>query len=176
MNLHFQVTTLSNKLRVQAASGRADTLDLARKVNDYQNRTRAITRKMMATISELSMYQATSLKLTAEKESIEEEVASARLRLADGEPPTEEAEREWKRLLREKEVALSLKEAQEEGRKILEAKGNISNTTADARPNAYIPEKLGIPKPYGGFAPFKPVEPGSTMRHIRKPVMREIVI
>jgi len=47
---------------------------------------------------------------------------------------------------------------------------------AESRPNAYIPEDLGIPKPYGGFAPFKPSEPGSSMRHIRVPNPGEIVI
>lgn len=47
-------------------------------------------------------------------------------------------------------------------------------TTAEARPNAYIPDDLGIPKPYGANAPFKPSESGSSMRHIRKPVLREI--
>ena len=47
---------------------------------------------------------------------------------------------------------------------------------AESRPNAYIPEDLGIPKPYGGFAPFKPSEPGSSMRHIKVPNPREIVI
>ena len=49
-------------------------------------------------------------------------------------------------------------------------------TTADPRPNAYIPESLGIPKPYGEFAPFKPTDPGSTMRHTRKPQPKDIVI
>lgn len=51
------------------------------------------------------------------------------------------------------------------------------HTTAEPRPNAYIPEQLGIPKPYtGSFTPFKPTEPGATMRHIRKPEIRDIVI
>lgn len=49
-------------------------------------------------------------------------------------------------------------------------------SAAEPRPNAYIPEQLGIPKPYGGFAPFKPTDTGSTMRHIRKPEPQEIII
>ncbi len=49
-------------------------------------------------------------------------------------------------------------------------------STAEQRPNAYIPDSLGIPKPYGGFAPFKPTEPGGGMRHMRKPQPKEIVI
>ena len=52
-------------------------------------------------------------------------------------------------------------------------------TTAEPRPNAYIPDddsELPIPRPYGSLAPFKPTEPGSTMRHIRKPVIKPIEI
>ena len=49
-------------------------------------------------------------------------------------------------------------------------------STAAPRPNAYIPDSLGIPKPYGGMAPFKPTEAGTTMRHMRRPQPREVVI
>ncbi|GFH08879.1 coiled-coil flagellar protein, move backward only 2 [Haematococcus lacustris] len=94
-----EVTQLSDKLREQASEGRADTLELAQKVNEYQGRLRAVTRRIMATVSELSMYQATSLKLGAEKEG-------------------------------------------------LEGAGTEVDSAAEPRPNAYIPEDLGIPKPY----------------------------
>jgi hypothetical protein len=59
---------------------------------------------------------------------------------------------------------------------ILDQKGALQYTTAEPRPNAYIPDELGIPKPYGAFSPFKPSAPGTTMRHVRKPAPREIVI
>ncbi len=38
-------------------------------------------------------------------------------------------------------------------------------TTAQPRPQAYIPETLGIPKPYGRFSLFKPGGPGGALRH-----------
>ena len=47
------------------------------------------------------------------------------------------------------------------------------------RPTAYMPDaegELPIPKPYGHTAPFKPLAPGSTMRHIRKPNPKPLVI
>jgi hypothetical protein len=50
------------------------------------------------------------------------------------------------------------------------------DVVVQVRPNAYIPEDIAIPKPYGGFGPFKPSDQGSTMRHTRKPQPREIVI
>ena len=46
-------------------------------VNDYQIRLRVMTRRMMAIVSELSMYQAHSIKLTADKESLEAVVVAA---------------------------------------------------------------------------------------------------
>jgi len=52
-------------------------------------------------------------------------------------------------------------------------------TTAEPRPNAYIPQnenELPLPRPYGRLAPFKPQDPGSTMRHIKKPNPKPIEI
>lgn len=52
-------------------------------------------------------------------------------------------------------------------------------TTAEPRPNAYIPDddsELPVPRPYGGHAPFKPTPAGANMRHIRKPVIKPIEI
>ncbi|KAL6748938.1 coiled-coil flagellar protein, move backward only 2 [Haematococcus lacustris] len=171
-----EVTQLSDKLREQASEGRADTLELAQKVNEYQGRLRAVTRRIMATVSELSMYQATSLKLGAEKEGLEGAEKEARQRLEQGLPPTEDAEREWQRRLREASTLQELASTRAEEAHILEAKGTEVDSAAEPRPNAYIPEDLGIPKPYGAFAPFKPSDAGSTMRHIRKPNPPEIII
>lgn len=94
-----------------------------------------------------------------------------------GEAPTEEVEADWQRyaatLDRRHEDAAAATAAEPLGSGL---GGALVATTAEARPNAYIPDDLGIPKPYGGSAPFKPTEAGSTMRHIRKPVLREIDI
>lgn len=52
-------------------------------------------------------------------------------------------------------------------------------TTAEQRPTAYIPDDesvLPLPRPYGALAPFRPCEPGSNMRHIRKPIVKPIEI
>ena len=56
---------------------------------------------------------------------------------------------------------------------------NGTVTTAEPRPNAYLPceeHDLPIPRPYGSHAPFKPTETGANMRHIRKPIMKPIDI
>lgn len=46
-------------------------------MNDYQIRLRGVTRRMMATVSELSMYQAHSIKLSGDKEALETVVMAA---------------------------------------------------------------------------------------------------
>lgn len=95
-----EVTTLSTKLALQgqsesydwddandtdvptAAHTRSSTLEVAKKVNQYQSKIRGTTRealpsiivegsrcpgKIMATVSELSMYQASAMKLEQER-------------------------------------------------------------------------------------------------------------
>ena len=65
-----EVTNLSENLRKQALEGRFSTLEVSSRVNDLQARLKDITRKMMATISELSMFQANVIKLKQEKEDV----------------------------------------------------------------------------------------------------------
>jgi len=170
-----EVTALSDRLRKQAAEGRASTLDLAKKVNDFQARIKSTTRKMMAIVSELSMYQATAMKLQQEKHDRNMELEDATWRLENGEPPTEEAEHEWYRMERERlRRAEARAMRQSQGGAAASMPQQVTRTTAEPRPNAYIPDDIGIPKPYGQLAPFKPTQAGSTMRHIRKPVPRQV--
>ncbi|KAF7648525.1 hypothetical protein LDENG_00155230, partial [Lucifuga dentata] len=62
--------------------------------------------------------------------------------------------------------------AEEEERSLLPSG---AYTTAEARPNSYIPQDdlLPLPKPYGALTPFKPSRPAANMRHIQKPAFRD---
>ena len=168
-----EVGSLSERLRFQAVEGREETLDIAKTVNEFQARIKAITRKLMACVSELSMYQATAMKLEQEKAAKEEEVAVAKERLEEGEAPTEDAEREWERMQRRRDMRAEMITRKAEELRTIE--GDLQ-TTAVPRPNAYLPEDIALPRPYGAMAPFKPSEPGSSMRHTVKPQPREIEI
>eukprot|EP00752_Nemacystus_decipiens_P012264 g10871.t1 len=173
-----EVVSLTKKLRKQASEGRQETLQLSKKVNEFQGRIRDTTRRMMATVSELSMHQATALKLQQEKMARERELQEATWRAEHGEPPTDAAVWDLYRL-EQKGVAAStqrLERAEAESSGDAPIPPSMVRTTAEPRPNAYIPDELGIPKPYGGHGPFKPTEGGTTMRHIRMPKPREIEI
>merc|ERR1719158_2010612 len=173
-----EVTALSDKLRQQAIDGRQGTLDLSQKVNLFQARIKDMTRKMMATVSELSMYQATAMKLEQERDDYCSLVLKARQNIAEGYPPTEEAPQEYERMkalenMRDDDQKAAATRKMEED--ILNS--NATRTTAEPRVNACVPEgDIGLPKAYGANAPFMPSTLGSTMRNTRKPNPRPIEI
>ena len=103
------------------------------------------------------------------------------MRMEKGEPPSEDIEREWLRIIRDQQRRQmdheATRQANEEEEQYTLPGGIV--TTAEPRPNAYIPDddsELPIPRPYGSHAPYKPNESGSSMRHIRKPVPKPIEI
>ena len=172
-----EVTALSTKLREYAAENRDQILKLAQQVNDFQSRIKDMSRKMMAAVSELSMYHATSVKLEQEVTEQQDELNDAQWRVENGEAPTEAAQHELLRLVqREAERREAL--AYEPMHNDRVEPHMVKRTTAEPRPNAYIPPNgVGIPKPYGMFAPMKPPVVGSTMmQHMRKPVEKEIML
>nr|KAF6418022.1 coiled-coil domain containing 146 [Rousettus aegyptiacus] len=155
--------------------------NLTQQMNGYQKKIKDATEKMMALVAELSMKQALAIELQKEVKEKEDFIFSCNSRIEKGLPLNKEIEREWLKVLRDEEMyAVAIAE---KSREFLEADNhqlpNGVYTTAEPRPNAYIPEAeatLPLPKPYGALAPFKPSEPGANIRHIRKPVIKPIEI
>lgn len=178
-----EVTSLTDKLRLQAAEGHEITLALAKKMNELQYRVKKVTRKMMAVVSELSMYQATALKLENEKKELQNKVQTGEQLMKEGEAPFIEAQMEWDRIIRdrtfqEREMARGInhRDWTPDNQNDMQNDNSKIQTTAEPRPNAYIADDIGIPKPYGAHAPFKPSQLGANMRHIRKPNPIEVII
>ncbi|KND04550.1 uncharacterized protein SPPG_00275 [Spizellomyces punctatus DAOM BR117] len=190
-----EVTTLTDRLKRQTMDGRTESHHVAAQVNDLSKRIKHLTKAMMARVSELAMHQAMAMGLYQEKCDKEQLLEEAKARLANGEPPTPEIEREFiraekRRLQHEKQVKqLEMERQKAVAGGYIEADDdfyiyNNIRTTAEPRPNAYIPDTTGkgligdlpIPKPYGGHAPFRPMEKGASMRFFRKPVIKPIEI
>ncbi|KAM6152574.1 coiled-coil domain-containing protein 146 [Erethizon dorsatum] len=179
--IYEQVSRLTDKLCSKTEACKLDTLHLAKKMNGYQRRIKDATEKMMALIAELSMKQALTIELQKEVREKEEFIFSCNSRIEKGLPLNKDIETKWLKVLRDEEMyALAVAEKSQE---FSEAENrqlpNGIYTTAEQRPNAYIPDAdatLPLPKPYGALAPFKPSEPGANMRHIRKPVIKPIEI
>lgn len=173
--VYEEVSNLAEKLRTQALDGRKSTLEIAEKINEYKARTTELSRKMLATVSELSMFQSKALKLQQEKEEKEQLLEGAVQRMENGIAPTDSADAEWEKKVRDQNRKEQDKMERMQ-RKQLEQSlpPNGVKTTAFPRPNSYMPPDIQIPKPYGHFQPFKPLEPGANMRHITKPKPMEI--
>lgn len=119
------------------------------------------------------------MRLQQEKIYREKVLEESKWRLDHGEAPFEEAIKEWehKERRRMQEIERSMKKEEElRLAKQRDMEAATVKTTAEPRPTAYIPDELGIPKPYGQMAPFKPSEAGSTMRFIRPPEIKPIEI
>lgn len=166
-----EVTALSDKLRQQASEGRQDTMELSQKVNVFQSRIKEVTRKMMATVSELSMYQATAHKLQADRDEAHEQAMLGRELFHEGKPPTPNADLDFERELRiesqrEADRIIALQRKQEE--EIISMNGGCSLSAAVERVTGYKDEH-DLQKAYGASAPFMPSAKGAVRRHIRKP-------
>ncbi|XP_008684382.1 coiled-coil domain-containing protein 146 [Ursus maritimus] len=179
--IYEQVSRLTDRLCSKTQAYKQDTLLLAKKMNGYRKKIKDATKQMMALVAELSMKQALAIELQKEVREKEDFIFSCNSRIEKGLPLNKDIEREWLKVLRDEEMyALAITE---KSREFLVADNrqlpNGVYTTAEPRPNAYIPEAeatLPLPKPYGALAPFKPSEPGANMRHIRKPVIKPIEI
>ncbi|XP_056132649.1 coiled-coil domain-containing protein 146 [Lampris incognitus] len=170
--LHLdQMTWLSKIVEERVENGQLDRLMLAKKINESQYCIRDIDEQIMSTTVELSMMQATTWRLKQEMREKEQQVDSCQCRLEQGLSPCPEIEEEWKKVLRDKKRRQRDKAEKERSQLAKE-----EDSRAKCRPRAYIPEDDGLPlpKPYGALAPFKPLEPGINIRHIRKPKLKPI--
>nr|XP_009667759.1 PREDICTED: coiled-coil domain-containing protein 146 [Struthio camelus australis] len=179
--IYEQVSRLTDRVRATAENGKQDTLLLAKRTNELQKMIKDKTQKMMALVAELSMKQAFAIKLHQEVRDREQFLMIVSSRIDQGLPLPQETEREWLKVLRNEKMQKAAAEARAK-RAAEEEKAALPgcvHTTAEQRPTAYIPNdesELPLPRPYGALAPFKPSEPGSNMRHIRKPIVKPIEI
>mmetsp|Transcript_20552 Transcript_20552/g.45724 ORF Transcript_20552/g.45724 Transcript_20552/m.45724 type:complete len:923 (+) Transcript_20552:189-2957(+) len=169
-----ELSSLTEKLRTQALSRRDSAKVLAEKLNGLHGRIRDVTKQMLASVAELSMYQASALRLQQEKLFREKVLEEAEWRIKNGEAPSEEAVRELGRDDRRTALIaeLLLHRTEELSQEVPEG---AFKTAAEPRPTAYIPDdSIGIPRPYG-MSPFKPSDLGA-VRHIRNPQPQSIEI
>jgi len=174
-----EITNLSEKLRNQALEGRQSSLELSEKVNEFQARLKDLTRKMMATISELSMFQATALELQQKQERLEQTLEEATERVSSSLPPFIETEVEYQKMVRDKTRYQEEKETRVQREMFERSMPPFAiRTTAMPRVQQYIPvNDIGLPKPYGSHAPFQPSkEKGAHMRHYKKPEVKDIEV
>lgn len=158
------VTRLLEKQQERNGYSKGPALDLSLQINNAQSQLANRTRSVMARVAELSMVKLKLSETERKRVQLEELLVDSVQRMDQGLPPNRQCEQEWKRVTF---VPTEPDDCDE-----------FLSTTAVPRPNAYIPKDgtIPIPRPYGAMAPFKPTQPGSTMRHFRKPQPKPIDI
>ena len=166
-----EVSTNRDELQRSIEEVNEKTQPMVNKMNDYQTRLRDVTRSMMALVSELSMYQAIALKLQEERDQQEESLNLSKKLVEEGKPPSDDAIRDLKRLLRDRKLENTPQSETDDGfGHVYYPAPYALRTTAEPRPSAYIPDTgIEVPKPYS-VKPFKPSDSnGTTLRRIRPP-------
>jgi len=159
-----ELQMLTEKAQSQFEECGENTLELAKKMNELQTKEKTLTRKLMSVISELSMYQATAIQLEEDLQEKRNEFRNGQVRLSNSNPPSERAINQWLRIQRDRIYKADMIKSSFEI-----SADYMVQTRCEQRPTAYIDPTMGIPRPYGAKAPFKPTQLGSNMRHIRKP-------
>ncbi|KAI9141613.1 hypothetical protein BKA69DRAFT_1073074 [Paraphysoderma sedebokerense] len=188
-----EVTNLTERLQKQAIDNRLENTELMTKLNELTRKINSVNKSMLAKLSELSMNQALSLALQKDQTTKEHLLHSARERLAHNQLPIEEFEQEFIKFekLRQNRMdqlrqQLNLQERDtvgaENGDRSAYVVSGGGKTTAEQRPNAYIPssdtKELPLPKPYGAFGPFKPTDVmgGNLGKYYKKMIVKPVEI
>lgn len=109
-----------------------------------------------------------------EFKSLQNLLLDANRRFEEGLAPTEEFEKQWMQLARHEEIIRNLAQEKEAISQLMASELNHQSTCI-SRPNAYIPEELGIPRPFGSGV-FKPTPAGANMRFYKKPTIPDVII
>jgi len=133
-----EITMKSDELRKRALDNREKTIAIADRINKFQGEIKKLTKKRMALISELSMFQALSMKQVQNLTDLKNNFNDARTNFEQGLEPNNDLLEEWNkleriRLWKEKD---EIENAQIEANKVLLPPG-VTKSHAEPRPNAY---------------------------------------
>lgn len=188
-----ETNRLVERVRAQVNSGKEEKAKVNKTVADTKTKIKDTTRKMMALVSEVSMYQGKCIKQQQEVHEQRLDIEQGRKRLGRGDAPSEEVLKEWeqqeRRLLQQQQQSRDLRDLgigssapSASDTKALVV-GRVAHTTtgfreladgtrtlAELRPNAYVGDgDGGTAVPFGRTAPFRPHHPSSNLRHYSMP-------
>ena len=170
--INDEINEIAEKLRKKALEDRGKNLKISKEINEYEIKLNDITRKNIASTSELSMFQAILTKLESTKKEKEDIYASLEKRYSNGLPPP----REWLAIYQSQKTVQSNRKQYVNNRiQEIRDKENIIigqiplRKGPEKRVEEYIDPKTGLPScVYGKYAPFNPYAEPNNMRHLRK--------
>ena len=174
--INDEINEIAEKLRKKALEDRGKNLKISKEINEYEIKLNDITRKNIASTSELSMFQAILTKLENTKKEKEEYYAELEKRFNNGLPPPKEWLENYRSLKiveegRKEYVRNRLQEVRDKENIII---GEIPlRRRPEKRVEEYVDPKTGLPScVYGKFAPFNPYEDPNNLRHLKNLQMR----
>ncbi|ORZ32861.1 hypothetical protein BCR44DRAFT_1416244 [Catenaria anguillulae PL171] len=205
-----EITHLTDRLRAQAQQGREESAQVMSQLNERTRKLSNLSKSMMALVAELSIARTLATALASEVSAKSSLAEQLKVIFQDNDHLTAlpaphtfipELDREWceiksRELTRRKTRAGDKRNGSNQladgagewtlvssaARRIFRL-GDGSITTAEPRPNAYVPaaESVPVPRPYGAFPPFKPLESsgvdlGGNLKYYKKPVEKPIVL
>ena len=170
--INDEINEIAEKLRKKALEDRGKNLKISKEINEYEIKLNDITRKNIASTSELSMFQAILTKLESTKKEKEEAYALLEKRFKNGLPPP----REWLAIYQSQKTVQSNRKQYFNNRiQEIRDKENIIigqiplRKGPEKRVEEYIDPKTGLPScVYGKYAPFNPYAEPNNMRHLRR--------
>jgi len=150
------ITNESRKMQNFLSIRKKDTEPISTNILKVQEQIRNISRKIIALLSEVSMYKSIHINIQEHFEHANKGLNKGTSDISDGKLPSNSSRARLERAKVKKTSPPTSPEIATETNLWREIDTSY-RTTADIRPLAYIPnESLGAPKPYGYFAPFKP--------------------
>jgi len=150
------ITNESMKMQNVLSIRKKDTDPISTNILKVQEQIRNISRKLIALLSEVSMYKSIHINIQEDFEQANKELKKGTSDISDGKLPSNSSRARLERAKVKQTSPPTTSEIATET-KLWREIDTSYRTTADIRPLAYIPnESLGAPKPYGYFAPFKP--------------------
>ena len=170
--INDEINEIAEKLRKKALEDRGKNLKISKEINEHEIKLNDITRKNIASTSELSMFQAILTKLESTKREKEEAYALLEKRFKSGLPPP----RDWLAIYQSQKTVQSNRKQYFNNRiQEIRDKENIIigqiplRKGPEKRVEEYIDPKTGLPScVYGKYAPFNPYAEPNNMRHLRK--------
>ena len=170
--INDEINEIAEKLRKKALEDRGKNLKISKEINEYEIKLNDITRKNIASTSELSMFQAILTKLESTKREKEETYELLEKRFKNGLPPP----KEWLSIYQSQKTVQSNRRQYINNRmQEIRDKENIIigqipiRKGPEKRVEEYIDPKTGLPScVYGKYAPFNPYAEPNNMRHLRK--------
>ena len=170
--INDEINEIAEKLRKKALEDRGKNLKISKEINEYEIKLNDITRKNIASTSELSMFQAILTKLESTKKEKEEQYALLEKRFKNGLPPP----RDWLAIYQSQKTVQSNRKQYFNNRiQEIRDKENIIigqiplRKGPEKRVEEYIDPKTGLPScVYGKYAPFNPYAEPNNMRHLRR--------